>query len=122
MGTAAGKRSMVKNLYIPKKGDFITVTFDPQSGHEQKGRRPALVMSNYLFTKSTGLAVVCPITKTNRQFPFHVKITDSPKTTGFIMVEQVKSIDYKSRRIKYIEEAPVNILNEALSLLDAIIY
>lgn len=113
---------MVKNVYIPKKGDFITVTFDTQSGHEEKGRRPALVMSNFLFAKSTGLAVVCPITNTNRQFPFHVKITDSQKIKGYIMVEQVKSIDYKSRKIKYIEDAPIYILNEALSLLDAIIY
>jgi len=51
--------------YIPKKGDFITVTFDPQSGHEQKGRRPALVVSNDLFNKHTGLVIVCPITNTD---------------------------------------------------------
>jgi len=112
---------MVKR-YFPQKGDFVTVTFDPQSGHEQKGRRPALVISNNLFTKNTGLSLVCPTTKTDRGFPFHVKIKGCKKISGFIMVEQVKSIDYKSRNVKFIEKAPVEILNEALSILDAIIY
>src|SRR4030065_517785 len=55
--------------YVPQKGDFIAITFDPQSGHEQKGRRPALVVSNNLFNKHTGLAIVCPITNTRPTFP-----------------------------------------------------
>ena len=75
-----------------------------------------------MFTKSTGLAIVCPITSVNRQFPFHVKIPEGLKIKEFIMVEQVKSIDYKTRKIKFVEKAPVDILNESLSLLDAIIY
>ena len=112
----------MRNIYIPKKGDIVAVSFDPQSGHEQKGRRPALVISNYLFTKSTGLSLVCPITNTDRKFPFHVKITGCAKISGFIMVEQVKSIDYKSRSVKFIEKASVKILNEVLSILDAIVY
>jgi mRNA interferase MazF len=62
--------------YIPQKGDLIILTFDPQSGHEQKGRRPALVVSNSLFNQHTGLAIVCPITNTKRDFPFHVAIGD----------------------------------------------
>ena len=60
--------------YVPQKGDFIAVTFDPQSGHEQRGRRPALVVSNTLFNKHTGLAIVCPLTNTERRFPFHVAV------------------------------------------------
>jgi len=56
--------------YIPKQGDIIAITFDPQSGHEQKGRRPALVVSKDLFNRSTGLAIVCPLTNTDRRFPF----------------------------------------------------
>jgi mRNA-degrading endonuclease toxin of MazEF toxin-antitoxin module len=58
--------------HIPAKGDLIALTFDPQAGHEQKGRRPALVISNDLFNQRTGLAIVCPITNTRRDFPFHV--------------------------------------------------
>ena len=57
--------------YTPCRGDFITLTLDPQSGHEQKGRRPALVISHTLFNQKTGLAIVCPITNTYRNFPFH---------------------------------------------------
>ncbi len=63
--------------YIPKKGDYVAVTFDPQSGHEQMGRRPALVVSNDLFNRHTGLAIVCPITNTRRGYPFHVVIPDT---------------------------------------------
>lgn len=108
--------------YIPKKGDFIAVTFDPQAGHEQKGRRPALVVSNTLFNEQTGLAVVCPLTSTDRGYPFHVAITDSPNVKGFVMVEQVKSIDYRARQVKLIGKASDDLLDEVLSILDACIY
>jgi len=108
--------------YSPKKGDILVATFDPQSGHEQKGRRPALVISNDLFNGRTGLAVVCPITNTNRGFPFHVPIPASLTVTGFIMVEQVKSIDFKTRRARKIESIPEETLDEVLSILDACLY
>jgi len=108
--------------YIPKQGDIIVITFDPQSGHEQKGRRPALVVSKDLFNQSTGLAMVCPITNTNRRFPFHVPIPEESKLTGFIMVEQVKSVDFSSRRAKRIEHGNAALLAEVLSILEACIY
>ena len=108
--------------YTPEKGDFLVVTFDPQSGHEQKGRRPALVISNSVFNKATGLAIVCPITNTNRNIPFHIEVPEESSLTGFIMVEQVKSIDYKSRQVMFIEKVSGDILNEVLSVLDACIY
>ena len=108
--------------YIPKKGDFVVLTFDPQTGHEQKGRRPAIIVSNTLFNQHTGLAIVCPITNTDRSFPFHVKVPKSSSLSGFIMVEQVKSVDYKQRKIKFIEKASVETLNEVLGILDACIY
>jgi mRNA interferase MazF len=108
--------------YIPKKGDFVAVTFDPQSGHEQKGRRPALVVSNDLFNERTGLAIVCPLTTTDRMYPFHVPVTDNPNVTGFVMVEQVKSIDYQARKIKLIGKASDDVIDVVLSILDACIY
>jgi len=107
---------------IPEKGDFIILTFDPQSGHEQKGRRPALVVSNKLFNKATGLAIVCPVTNTNRNIPFHVCIPACASLTGYVMVEQVKSIDYKSRKIKFVEKANDHTVSEVLGILDACIY
>jgi mRNA interferase MazF len=108
--------------YIPKQGDIIAITFDPQSGHEQKGRRPAFVVSKELFNKSTGMAIVCPITNTKRCFPLHVPIPNESKLTGFIMVEQIKSVDFHARDAKLIEQGNVELLNEVLSLLDACIY
>jgi mRNA interferase MazF len=108
--------------YVPKKGDFIAVTFDPQSGHEQKGRRPALVISNTLFNEQTGLAIVCPLTTTDRGYPFHVAIAGNAKVKGFVMVEQVKSIDFHARQAKPIAKASDQVLDEVLSILDACIY
>jgi mRNA interferase MazF len=108
--------------YVPVKGDFVAVNFDPQSGHEQRGRRPALVVSNTLFNQRMGLAIVCPLTNTDRGFPFHVAILDDPKITGFVMVEQVKSIDFRARKAARIGKASDALLDEVLSLLDACIY
>lgn len=109
-------------VYIPKQGDLIAVTFDPQAGHEQKGRRPALVVSKDLFNSSTGMAIVCPITNTDRDFPFHVPIPKTSKLNGFVMVEQVKSVDFLARRVKRIEPLNEELLSEVLSVLDACIY
>ena len=108
--------------YIPRKGDYVAVSFDPQSGHEQKGRRPALVISNDLFNRHTGLAIVCPITNARRDYPFHVAITGSESVTGVVMVDQVKSVDFRARRAKKIGRAAPALLDEVLSLLDACIY
>jgi mRNA interferase MazF len=108
--------------YIPEKGDFIVLTFDPQSGHEQKGKRPAIVVSNYLFNKHTGLAIVCPLTNTFRNIPFHVEVAPKSNLTGYIMVEQIKSVDYVSRRVKFIGKAEKETLNEVLAILDACVY
>lgn len=105
--------------YIPQKGDFITLSFDPQAGHEQRGRRPALVVSNDLFNKHTGLAIVCPVTNTDRNFPFHLAVPGGSTLTGFVMVEQVKSIDYAVRRAKFVERSPREFVEDVLELIDA---
>jgi len=108
--------------YVPRKGDLIALTFDPQSDHEQRGRRPALVVSNDLFNRHTGLCIACPITNTLRDYPFHVAIPAGEGVTGFVMVEQVKSIDFRSRKAKRIGKASTGMLEEVLSILDACIY
>lgn len=105
--------------YIPQKGDFLTLSFDPQAGHEQKGRRPALVVSNDLFNKHTGLAIVCPVTNTDRNFPFHLAVPSGSSLTGFVMVEQVKSIDYTVRRAKFVESVSREFVEDVLDLMDA---
>jgi mRNA interferase MazF len=108
--------------YVPRKGELIALTLDPQSGHEQRGRRPALVVSNDLFNRHTGLCIACPITCTRRDYPFHVAIPAGEGVTGFVMVEQVKSIDFRARRAQRLGKASAGVLEEVLSILDACIY
>lgn len=105
--------------YIPNQGDIIWLDFTPQSGHEQMGRRPALVISNYFFNRQTELSLVCPITSTRRKYPLHVSIDRCKAISGFVMVEQVKSVDYQSRNAGFAEKAPEALLNEVLSILQA---
>lgn len=109
-------------IYIPKQGDFISLSFDPQAGHEQKGRRPAFVISKTLFNQHTGLAIVCPLTNTDRKIPFNVPVPVTTSLTGFIMIEQVKSIDYKARNARFIKSASEDLLSEVLSILDTFFF
>jgi len=106
--------------YIPEQGDIVALSFDPQSGHEQKDRRPAIIISNKVFNQHLGLAFACPITNTKRDFPFHIKV-ESENITGFVMAEQLKSIDYNSRNIKFIEKADQKTVNKILGIIDSII-
>lgn len=106
--------------YIPQKGDLVILTFDPQAGHEQQGRRPALIISNDLFNERVGLAIACPITNTDRNFPFHVAV-DSEHLSGFIMSEQVKSIDYHARKVKFVAKVDEEVLNHVLGLVESIL-
>lgn len=109
-------------VYVPRRGDFIAVAFDNHVGHEQQGRRPALVVSNDHFNQRTGLALVCPVTNTRRGYPLHVEVPDGQPVTGFVMVEQIRSIDLRARGARRIGPAPTQVLDEALALLDACIY
>lgn len=108
--------------YVPKQGDIVALNFDPQSGHEQKGRRPALVISRDAFNRATGMAVCCPITNTARRMPFHVPITGRTSLTGFVMCEQVKSLDFHARQLKFIERAPQEVLEDVLAIVDASLF
>jgi mRNA interferase MazF len=107
--------------FVPEKGDFITLSFDPQAGHEQKGRRPALIISNHLFNQATGLAIACPITNTDRKIPFHLPVPTTSSFTGFVMVEQVKSIDYRARNARFVETAPADFVEDVIALVDVCI-
>jgi mRNA interferase MazF len=107
---------------VPLQGDFVTITFDPQAGHEQKGRRPAFVVSVSGFNRATGLAFCCPITNTDRKTPFHVAVPDESGLSGYVICEQLKSVDFKARKLKRIGKAPREFLEEVLSVIDACIY
>ena len=108
--------------YVPRQGDLVTLDFDPQSGHEQKGRRPAIVVSKDAFNKATGMAICCPITNTDRRVPFHVPLSGRSSLTGFVMCEQVKSLDFRARNMRLIERAPQELLDDVLAIIDASVF
>ena len=103
--------------YEPKQGDIIVLNFDPQTGHEQKGRRPCLIISNEQFHKRTNMAMVCPITNTTSRFPTHIALHGKTNTSGEIMCEQVKCLDVTARNATFKESIPDDILNEAIDLV-----
>ncbi len=109
-------------VHVPRQGDLVTLDFNPQPGHEQKGRRPALVISKDAFNKGTGMAICCPITNTDRKVPFHVPLSGRTSLTGFVMCEQVKSLDYRSRGMKLIERASHEVLEDVLAIVDASVF
>lgn len=114
-----GRGGTVLKLYIPKQGDIVKLNFEPQAGHEQKGYRPALVVSNNdfnLFTK-TG-AIVCPITNTDRRSSLHIRLPSYLKTTGFVMCEQLKSLDIAARGVCFFEQISHNVLTEVLNVIN----
>ena len=104
-----------------KQGDIIWLDFDPQAGHEQKGRRPALVISNEAFNTFSSLAIVCPITNTNKAHPFHVKLDKRTKTTGVVLSDQSRTLDIKARNYEFIEKIPDDILFEAIDIISGFI-
>ena len=104
-----------------EQGDIVYLDFDPQSGHEQKGRRPALVVSNNLFNRVSSLTLVCPITHTDRGHPFHVRLDKQTRTDGVIMCDQARMLDLASRHAAYEEKAPVEIVAEVVDLITGFI-
>jgi len=104
-----------------KQGDIIWLDFDPQTGLEQKGRRPALVISNKTFNNFSSLAIVCPITNTDKNHPFHVKLDNRTKITGVILSDQSRTLDIKARNYEFIEKIPDNILFEVIDIISGFI-
>ena len=107
---------MVKNEYIPNRGDYVWLNFNPQAGHEQMGKRPAIVISPREYNEIVGLAIFCPITSKEKGYPFEVKI-NLKKIPGVILADQVKSLDWRSRNIEFISKSTEKELNEVIDKL-----
>jgi len=108
--------------YIAKQGDIIWLNLEPQAGHEQKGRRPAVVVSNNTFNEFTKSgAMICPITSTDREIPIQPKLDDRTKTNGVIMCDQAKVLDLQVRNAEFIEKIPRNILHEIVNIIGEIL-
>ena len=106
--------------YIPDRGDIIWIDFNPQLGHEQRGRRPALTLSFKEYNQKIGMGIFCPITSKVKGYPFEVDITGKV-INGCILSDQVKSLDWTKRNIEFIEKVNDDILNEVLNTLLVII-
>lgn len=110
---------MVK--YIPKQGDIVYVDLDPTKGHEQRGTRPAIVISNNVFNEHTKMVVLCPITSNTKDFPTHYILEDSKKIVGAVLCEHIRSMDYETRKIRFVEEASEKDLLSVITLMNACI-
>lgn len=109
------------NNYIPKQGDIVVTNFDPQKGHEQAGLRPAVTLSSNKYNEKTGLAVFCPITSQIKGYPFEVALPKNAKTKGVILSDQIKTFDFKSRGVKYVEKIDDATLKDVLLRINLLI-
>ena len=108
--------------YIPVRGDVVNIDFTPQAGREIWNQRPALVLSPWNFNKQKGMAVVCPITRTNRGGPFEIEIPDGLDVYGVIRADQVKSLDWQARKVIFLCEMPNDTVWDVASIVHAIIW
>ena len=103
---------MVARSYVPDAGDVVWLTFDPQAGHEQRGRRPALILSPRAYNAKARLALACPITSQVKGYPFEVALPDNGKVTGVVLSDHVKNLDWNARRVEFASTAPADVLTD----------
>ena len=93
---------MTARTYVPERGDIVWIDMDPQAGHEQAGRRPAVVVSPGFYNRASNLALLCPITSQVKGYPFEISIPEGASVIGVILADQVKSIDWRARKARFI--------------------
>jgi mRNA interferase MazF len=103
---------MVARAYVPDAGDLVWLTFDPQAGHEQRGRRPALILSPRLYNAKTQLAIACPITSHVKGYPFEVQLPAGGANAGAVLADHVRNLDWQARRVVFETKAPAEVLPE----------
>ena len=107
--------------YVPDRGDIVWLHFNPQAGHEQAGRRPALVISPKAYNGKVGLAILCPIISQVKGYPFEVLIPDGLTAKGAVLADQVKSLDWRARRVELICPLPSETVTEVLHKLSTLL-
>ncbi len=105
---------MSKTRYVPRRGDVVRLDFNPQKGHEQAGRRPAIVLSPTEYNRTVGLAVVCPITNEKKGYPWEVEIPDNPFVSGVVLADQVKSLAWRQRQAEFVCTSEDGLLEEVV--------
>jgi mRNA interferase MazF len=117
---------MVNKNYVPERGDIVWINFDPQaafspqSGHEQKGKRPAIVISPKEYNKKVGLGLFCPITSKIKNYPFEVQIS-TKIINGVVLSDQIKSFDWRSREIEFIVKETEDKIEEIINKLSVLL-
>jgi mRNA interferase MazF len=107
--------------YIPQRGDAVWITFDPQAGREQAGRRPAVVLSPASYNGKVGLALMCPITNQAKGYPFEVKIPSGLAVSGVILSDHIKNLDWRARRAELLTRLPDSVVSEVLGKLNTLL-
>lgn len=107
--------------YVPEAGDFVWLTFDPQAGREQAGRRPALVLSPKIYNAKSGLALACPITNHAKGYPFEVAVPVGHAVTGVILSDHLKSVDWKARSAEKVGHCTSEVIDEVRARLAPLI-
>jgi mRNA interferase MazF len=107
----------VTRSYVPRRGDLVWLSFDPQAGHEQAGRRPAFILSPDSYNRKTNLLLACPITAKVKGYPFEVALPSGLAVSGVILADQIKSLDWKVRKAEFIARTPGSVVEDVLSLV-----
>lgn len=112
---------MVATPHVPDAGDIVWLAFSPQAGHEQAGRRPALVLSPSVYNRKSGLALFCPITSNRKGYPFEVGLPATGEVTGVVLADQINSLDWRTRRACFVCSAPPTVVGEVLDKLSILL-
>ncbi|MBF0511967.1 MAG: endoribonuclease MazF [Candidatus Omnitrophica bacterium] len=107
--------------YLPDRGHVVWLNFSPQSGHEQAGKRPAVVVSSIEYNKRSGLALFCPITNQIKGYPFEVLIPDRQNIRGAVLADQVKSFDWRAREVKVVEKMSTHITEVVINKISLLL-
>jgi mRNA interferase MazF len=112
---------VAKKIYIPSRGDIVYLDFEPTKGHEQRGHRPAFVISPLDYNQITSLALFMPITKQQKGYPFEVLLPDGLKIKGVILSDQIKCLDWKARSIQFVDVAPESVIEEVQAKIEPLL-
>ncbi len=112
---------MVTEEYVPGRGDIVWRSFNPQVGHEQAGRRPALIVSPRSYNEATNLALCCPITSQVKGYPFEVELPANGPVTGVVLADQIKSLDWKARRARFEYRSASQVINEVIGKVSTLL-
>jgi mRNA interferase MazF len=108
--------------YVPERGDLVWLDFHPQSGHEQAGRRPAVVISPKVYNQKTGLAIFCPVTSRSKGYPFEVPVAPHLPVSGVVLTDQLRNLDWRARKVKFIARCATSCVEEILAKVSALLF